>query len=340
MGSYITDMEISAGKLVVHANTPSYVGSHITGFSNMMSGFIRYLCKSTGEKNGRVGIFPGFVNPGDIRELKRIAAMMGTRYVMFPDQSGVMDAPMTGRYDMYPKGGTTIEEIASLGDCEKVLALGHNTSLEPANALYRKCGVPYAPLRLPFGLKGTDEYIMALSGIDQHEVPAILEEERGQLVDIMLDSHFYHYGKKVAIFGDPDTVLGLMQLALEMGMIVKYALTGTPGEAFDKAAREMLFMFGQTEAKVKSSGDLFELHQWIKNDPVDLLIGSSYGKQISKAENIPFVRAGFPVLDRYVHSYMPIVGYRGAIRLVEQITNSLLDHRDRECADEDMEAVM
>ena len=340
VGSYITDMEIPEGKLVVHASTPSYVGSHITGFYNMMSGFIRYLSKSTGEKNGRVGIFPGFVNPGEIRELKRIATMMGTRYIMFPDQSGVMDAPMTGRYDMYPKGGTTLDEIAALGDCDKGLALGLNTSVEPANVLYRKCNVSYAPLPLPIGLEGTDAYVMALSGIDQHEVPSILEEERGQLVDIMLDSHFYHYGKKVAIFGDPDTVLGLMQFALEMGMIVKYAITGTPGEAFDKAAKERLFKFGQTEAKVKSSGDLFEMHQWIKNDPVDLLIGSSYGKQIAKAEGIPFVRAGFPVLDRYAHSYMPIVGYRGAIRLMEQITNALLDHRDRECEDEDLDVVM
>jgi len=340
VGSYIIDLEVPEGKLVVHANTPSYVGSHIAGFYNMMCGFIKYLAKSTGEKNGRVGIFPGFVNPGDIREMKRIATMMGTRFIMFPDQCGVMDAPMTGRYEMYPKGGTTVDEITSLGDCEKVLALGLNTSLEPANALYRKCNVPYIPLPLPIGLGGTDEYVMALSALAQYEVPSILEEERGQLVDIMLDSHFHHYGKKVAIFGDPDTVLGLMQLVLEMGMIVSCALTGTPGEAFEKAAREKLFKFGQTDAKVKASGDLFELHQWIKNDPVDLLIGSSYGKQIGKAEDIPFVRAGFPVLDRYAHTYMPIVGYRGAMRLVEQITNALLDHRDRECADEDLEVVM
>jgi nitrogenase molybdenum-iron protein beta chain len=85
---------------------------------------------------------------------------------------------------------------------------------------------------------------------------------------------------------------------------------------------------------------LFELHQWIKNDPVDLMIGTSYGKAIAKAEDIPLVRAGFPILDRYVHSYLPLVGYSGAIRMTEQITNALMDRQDRDAADEDLETVM
>jgi len=340
VGSYIIEMDVPENKLVVHANTPSYVGSHVTGFYNMMCGFIKYLSQSTGKKNDKVGIFPGFVNPGDIRELKRIATAMGVPFIMFPDQSGVMDAPMTGRYEMFPEGGTRIEEIEALGDCQKVLALGMNTSVEPANALYRKCNVPYVPLPLPMGLEGTDEFVMALSAFNQNEVAASLEEERGQLVDVMLDAHIYHYGKKVAIFGDPDTVIGLTQLALEMGMTPKYVITGTPGEAFEKAVNEKLFRFGQSGCTVKAAGDLYELHQWIKNEPVDLLLGTSYGKQIAKAENIPFVRAGFPVLDRYAHSYMPIVGYKGALRMVELITNALLDHHDQTCADEDMDVVM
>jgi nitrogenase molybdenum-iron protein beta chain len=37
---------------------------------------------------------------------------------------------------------------------------------------------------------------------------------------------------------------------------------------------------------------------------------------------------------------MPLVGYRGAMRLVEMITNALMDQQDRDCADEDVELVM
>ena len=58
------------------------------------------------------------------------------------------------------------------------------------------------------------------------------------------------------------------------------------------------------------------------------------------AEDIPFVRAGFPVLDRYAHSNFPIVGYTGALRMVEKITDALLDYKDRVSADEDIDMVM
>lgn len=340
LNAFIQDLDLPDDKLVVHANTPSYVGSHVTGFYNMMAGFITYLSKSTGVSNGKTAIFPGFVNPGDIREMKKIADYLKVPFTMFPDQTGVMDAPMTGDYAMYPKGGTTIPEIVGLGDCDQVLALGELTCYEPANVLERKCKVPHSLLPLPIGIEATDKFVMALSEISNTEVPSELEEERGQLIDVMLDSHFYFFNKTVAIFGDPDTVLGLTRMVLEMGMIPKYVLTGTPGENFVRLAEEIFAQYGVEGCTAKASGDLFELHQWIKNEKVDLLLGSSYGKQIAKAEDIPFVRAGFPVLDRYVHSYNPIVGYKGALRLVEMIANALMERQDRDASDEDLEIVM
>jgi nitrogenase molybdenum-iron protein beta chain len=340
MNSYIQELDLPEGKLVVHCNTPSYVGSHINGYYNMMSGFINYLSKKSGASNGKVALFPGFVNPGDMREIKRIAHLIKAPLILFPDTSAVMDAPMTGNYTMYPRGGTTIEEIAALGDCKKTLALGELTSGEPAMALERKCDVEYDLIPLPIGIENTDRFLMTLAKSFSRDIPYVLEEERGQLLDVILDAHFYLYGKKVAIFGDPDTVIGLTELVLEMRMIPQCILTGTPGERFNRRIQTLLDEYEVAGAKVKSSGDLFELHQWIKNDSVDLLIGTSYGKQIAKAEDIPFVRAGFPILDRYVHSYFPIVGYKGALRLVEKITEALMDRQDRDCADEDLEIVM
>ena len=75
---------------------------------------------------------------------------------------------------------------------------------------------------------------------------------------------------------------------------------------------------------------MFLLHQWIKNEPVDLLIGNTYGKYIARDEDIPFVRFGFPILDRVGHSYFPTVGYRGGMRLLEKILDALLDRQDRD----------
>jgi len=340
LGSFIMDLEIPEGKLVVHTNTPSYVGSHINGFFNMMMGFMNYLTKKTGRPNGKTAIFPGWVNPGDIRELKRIAGFFGLATTFFPDQSGVLDAPMTGKYMMYPEGGTTIDEIRGLGDSDGLIALGEIISVEPAELLKKKWKVDYTLLPLPIGVSFTDQYVLALRKQARNSVPPKLEQERGQLVDLLLDSHQYTHKKKAAIFGDPDVVIGLTSLALEMGMTPRYVITGTPKEDFTIRINSLFTRYGVTGCTVKHNADLFELHQWIKNESVDLMIGTTYGKQIARAEDIPFIRAGFPVLDRYGGPLQPIVGYAGAIRLVEQITNALLDRFDRDVAEEDFEIVL
>jgi nitrogenase molybdenum-iron protein beta chain len=340
LNALIQGIEIPEGKYMVHTNTPSYKGSHITGFSNMVASFISYLSVSTGKKTGKVTLLPGFVNPGDMREMKRIAKEMQVSYTMLPDTSGVMDSPMTGKFELYPKGGTTVDEIKALGDTNLTLALGKVASEAPALTLSRKCNVPYKLLTLPIGIGRTDEYIMALQTYSKNMVPYSLEEERGQLVDILIDIHPYTYNKKVAIFGDPDTVLGLAEFVLEMGMIPKYLLTGTPGDAFEQDARELFLKFGVEGCKARASSDLFELHQWIKEENVDLLIGGTHGKYIARSEDIPLVRAGFPIIDRYIHSYMPLVGYRGGMRLAEMISNALMDRQDRDAAEEDFEMVL
>ncbi|MDU4960578.1 MAG: nitrogenase molybdenum-iron protein subunit beta [Sporomusaceae bacterium] len=345
--SIIKTAEVPEGKLVIHANTPSYQGSHITGFSNMVKGMVSYLAETTLPiKKEQVNVIPGFVNPGDMRELKRIIRLMGLPFILFPDTSGVLDSPMTGKFAMYPQGGTTTAQLRDTGNSRLTLALGRFASSDAAELLSKKCKVPAITLKTPVGIRATDSLVMALRQLAVAEVPYALEEERGQLVDIMTDTHFHFHGKRVAIFGDPDIVTGLTEFVLSLGMKPVHILTGTPGGAigssvgsFEEDIQELLREAG-VEARVKGGDDLFTLHQWIKNEPVDLLIGTTYGKYIAKAEDLPFVRVGFPILDRSVHSYLPIVGYRGAMRLIEMISNALLDRQDRDAADEDFELVM
>jgi nitrogenase molybdenum-iron protein beta chain len=337
--TYISDADIPEGKLVIHANTPSYVGSHVTGFSSMVKAMVDYLSKNTGKKNGKINIIPGFVGPAEMREIKRIFELMKIPYTMFPDTSGVVDSPMGEKYEIYPKGGTKVEDIVDAGNSEMTLALGKFTSEAAAIALEKKCKVPYQLLRTPIGIDAADNLVFSLSKITGKDVPYELEEERGQLVDLMLDSYQYFHGKKVAIFGDPDLVIAMTSLVLSLGMIPKYVITGTPGEYFEKEIKSMLEVAGIKDAYVKSATDLFDLHQRIKNESVDLLIGNTHGKQIARAEDIPFVRFGFPILDRYGHYYNTTVGYKGTINLVEAICNALLDRIERDCADEDFELV-
>ena len=95
---------------MIGAPTPSYVGSHVTGFSNMVKAMAD-MAEPTGKKNGKVNIIPGWVEPCDMEEIKRLAAMVGVDITLFPDTSGVLNGPLTGEYSMFPKGGTTVAEL-------------------------------------------------------------------------------------------------------------------------------------------------------------------------------------------------------------------------------------
>lgn len=150
----IRQAEVPEGKIVFHANTPSYQGSHITGFSNMTKAMVNYFAESVlAEKTDRVNLIPGFVNPGDMQEIKRLSAMMEIPWIMFPDTSGVLDSPMTGSFQMYPRGGVTIPELRQTGDSKVTLALGRFASADAAETLEKKCKVPAVILKTPIGIK-------------------------------------------------------------------------------------------------------------------------------------------------------------------------------------------
>lgn len=330
--------KIPPGKHVISASTPSYVGSHVTGFSNMVKAMAG-LAEKTGKKNGRVNLLPGWVEPADMEEIKRLATLMGTKTNVFPDTSGVLNGPLSGEYKMFPDGGATVADLKASGDAIGTLALGEWASSDTARFLDKEHKVPCRILDLPIGLKATDRFIEALRTIAGVTVPDEIMVERGQMIDLISDMHQYFYGKRVALAGDPDQLIAMTEFLLTIDMQPVYIVTGTPGKKFEKRIRQLTAECPE-EVKVKSSGDLFLLHQWIKNEPVDLLVCNTYGKYIARDEDIPLLRWGFPILDRQGHQYFPSVGYRGGLRLLEKILNLLLDRLDRDASEIKYELVL
>ncbi len=334
------DGKIPAGKHVFHCNTPSYVGSHVTGFSNMTKAMVDYYSEKNGHKAKTVNLIPGFVEPADMREIKRLATEMGVKSIMFPDTSKVLDSPLTGKFMMYPEGGVTIEQLKETGSSRGTIALGELGAGAAARALDAKCKVPCQVLNLPIGLEDTDIFIDTLRRMAGVNVPDTINLERGQLVDAISDYQQYLYGKRVALVGDPDQLLALSRFLVTLDMKPVYIVTGTPaGKKYNGALKEALSGITD-EVKIKVPGDMFMLHQWIKQEPVDLIIGNTYAKYIARDEDIPLVRHGFPILDRMGHSYFSTFGYRGALRLLEKIIGVLLDRKDRDSSDIDFELVL
>ncbi len=335
------DGKVPEGKHVIHANTPSYVGSHVHGFASMTKAMVEYFAESTNDNKNRVNILPGWVEPSDMREIKSIAATMGVEVVMYPDTSDVLDTPQTGKHNFYPKGGATVDSIRASGDSIGTIALGHSASSSAACVLEEKCDVPHQLLELPIGLLATDRFIDALRSMAGVAVPDSITDARGRLLDVIVDMHQYLSGKRVALFGDPDQLVSLAEFLVCLDMKPVYIVTGTPSTGFEKRIKHVLGdQADQAKVRRGAQADMYLMHQWIKQEPVDLIIGNTYGKYIARDEDIPFVRHGFPILDRVGHSYFPTVGYSGTMRLLEKILGVFMDRQDRDAPEERFELVM
>ena len=328
--------KVPAGKYVIHANTPSYVGSHVTGFSGMVKGMVEGFAKAEGKKEHCINIVPGFVEPPDMAEVKRIAAQLRLNAIVFPDTSGVLNAPQNGRYDMYPKGGTSIADLKRIGQAQATLALGPIASGAAAKVLDTRCKVPCTILGLPIGIRATDEFVMALR-CQGGSVSEELDFERGQALDAITDMQQYFHGRTAALVGDPDQLVSLTQFLTDIGITVRHVVTGTPGKKFIPRIHKAA---GSESVNVREASDYFYLHQSLKNEPVDMVFGNTYAKYLCRDMDIPHIRVGFPIYDRIGHQYFPLVGYRGALRLVERILSAVMDRQDRDAPEEKFELVM
>jgi nitrogenase molybdenum-iron protein beta chain len=289
----------------------------------------------------QINVIPGWVEPSDMRALKELLAHFGVTPIMFPDLTDVTDSVPSGDHSMYPPGGVTVADLRRTGASALTLALGPTASQAAGRALKTEHGVPLEVLELPIGLRATDAVVQQLHRFSGVPVPDAIAYERARLIDMLKNMNSYLYRKRVAVTGDPDQLVSLCQFVSDAGMQPVYAVTGTPGKGVVKRIQNAL---GEKAGEVRiahgAQADLFQLHQWIKQEPVDLIIGNSYCKYIARDEGIPLVRASFPIFDRVGHQYFPMFGYRGGLRLIDMILEAFQGRLDAESPEESFELVM
>jgi nitrogenase molybdenum-iron protein beta chain len=71
----------------------------------MTKAMVDYFAETDGPRSKTVNLIPGFVEPSDMSEIRRMAAEMGLSRPLFPGHLRVLNGPMTGKYRMYPKAG-------------------------------------------------------------------------------------------------------------------------------------------------------------------------------------------------------------------------------------------
>ena len=56
-------------------------------------------------------------------------------------------------------------------------------------------------------------------------------------MDLVTDMHQYFYGKRVALWGDPDQLVSLAEFLCDLDMKPVYLVTGSPGKRFEGTHR-------------------------------------------------------------------------------------------------------
>ncbi len=312
---------------IVSISTPSYSGSHVEGYDKTIASLIMNLTLPplSEDKPEVINIIPGNLSPADVEEIKEIIKLMELNSIILTDTSESLNAPLTGSVEFLPSGGTTLDEIRQAANSKITLTLSKHAD-SGGELLNKRFGVPHTTLSLPVGLKNTDRFIETLSSLKCLEIiPSTLERDRGRLLDAMVDSQAYTHGRRVAIYGDPDLVSGLVSFVVEMGMEPSIIATGTKSNQFQEDINKIISKTNH-EPVVINGGDLYDLHQQVKKTGADLLIGNSYGGRIAVAENMPLFRVGFPIYDRVGAQRICILGYKGALSLLDQLTNTIIQH--------------
>ncbi len=316
--------------LTPHANTPSFAGTHITGYDNMLRGILRRLTEGKKkEPNGRVNIIPGFDGyVGNIREIKRMLNLMDIPHTVLADVSDQFDSPNIGVAKIYT-GGTPLADTMDSINASLTVALQKYSTARTMDYIGKTWGQKTL-IATPIGVKRTDAFLEELSSITGKPIPRELEDERGRLVDAMIDSHPYVHGKRFALVGDQDMLLGLISFIMEMGGEPIHVVCTADDKAFQQEAQELLASNPHgAGGTVYINTDMWHLRSLMFTDPVDLVIGSSYAKYLWRDTGTPLVRIGFPLLDRHhLHRY-PIIGYQGGLNILNWIVNTVLDELDR-----------
>jgi nitrogenase molybdenum-iron protein beta chain len=320
-----------------YANTPSFNGTHIHGYDAMLASMMKYLTadqKVEDKCTGKLNIIPGFDgNVGNLREYKRICDLMDIPYTMLADVSDVFDSGCDGHYDMYP-GGTKLEDAAESINGKATIALQKYSTTNTMKFINAEFAGEKEVLPMPFGVQKTDEFILKLSELFGKEVPQELKDERARAVDAMTDAHQYLHGKKFAVFGDPDYVIGIVSFLLEMGARPWHVLVSRATKKFKKEMDALLetSMYGEG-CTCYINKDLWHMRSLLVTDPVDGMIGDTHGKWAARDAGIPLFRIGFPIIDRVNLHRSPVVGYTGAINMLSMIANKFLDIMDETCED-------
>ncbi len=304
-------------RLIVGISLPDFKGSLESGYSKTVYEIVKKLLENkeqlpTKKVKNRVVLLPGaHLTPGDVMEIKDILENFGTETITIPDLSTSLSGHLLTGYSSLSRGGITLASLKKILTAEMTIVIG--TNMEPTAKLLKQAGnIPYRIFPSLTGLEANDQFFDFLRSWRNQIVPIKYLWQRENLLDSMLDAHFYYAGKSAVVALEPDHLYGIANWLKEMGVNTKALVSSFKSPVLDRLKENVWI------------GDLGDLEDIAVE--TDLWISSSHGKKGAERVGASFHALGFPIYDQLGASLITSVGYRGTTDLTNRIGNHLMEH--------------
>lgn len=318
---------------LIPISSPGYGGTQYDGYFSALKAIVENVDMYKADNN-RINIITSPISPADTRELKEILNDFDIEYILLPDISENLDGGHKKEYNRLSESGTTIEDIRYMAGAKATIELSTfvNDNCSVGKYLEDNYDVKNYRLNIPRGLRDTDEFMKVLSKLSGKDIPEKYMKQRGRYLDGMIDSHKYNAEGRLAIFGEPDFVYSTARLALENGALPVVISTGEVCETLESKLKDEIenvsnLLFAG-EYKILNDADFKEIEQLAIKLKVNVMVGSSDGRRIEEKHKIPLIRAAFPIHDRIGGQRLMTIGYEGSLRLLDNITNTILQKKE------------
>lgn len=316
--NYVKNREIT-DKLIVPVSLPDFQGSLESGYSKTVEAILTSLFEQFANNlprkrfSNRINLLPGsHLTPGDVMELKEILYSFGFNVISIPDLATSLSGHLNQGYSPLSRGGISLEKLELLAMSSITIAIG--SSMEgSAKIIEEHTGIPYQLFPSLTGLKANDEFFSFLQRVSRKPVPTRFRWQRENLLDCMLDAHFYYAGSKAVVALEPDHLYSITKWLKEVGVTICGAVSSIKTAILKNIDEEVLV------------GDLYDLEK--NADTADIWISNSHGKQGANRNGISFLPSGFPIFEQIGSSLMTSVGYRGTTELLIKVANKLIEER-------------
>lgn len=280
---------VSASKPCLYLPYGSLGLDWLDGYSQVLELMAGNLDISDRRRKGSVGIV-GYMfdrnegdNIGNIEEIKRLLEGLGL------EVSSVW------------LSGYGIADMEKISEAEYIISMPY--AGRAASLIAERTGAKVIEGGIPFGLKGTENWIRKVADAIGLDAKSVIEEEKKETVPILeWLVPAYLQGRKIAVAGDPYLSSAIAQALAEVDCNIVESVMYSRGR------------------QVGMDNPVFDCDQIVRDDVPDFCIGNSDSRQYYSG--VGFLEFGFPCYGRHCLFRQPYMGFRGFICFLNMMVNA------------------